>query len=287
MPYSYDLALSFAGEQRPIAKSLADRLEASGYRIFFDEYERAQLWGLELPVTLGEIYGKAARFCLIIVSSAYVQKKWTNHERRFAISRALQERLDYILPVKVDDSELPGIPDTISYIDLQTIDIDDLYRMLLQKLGPPSVDAVGNDVSAGERERVRELISACNRRAIFTRMDSEIRLDAMFSSISECLRQVQPIVPRIETPDLQYIGNQIIAALDELERFATRVRSERPHHFSPQSRDDVDAAKLRLIGLLLQMRHRAGVSIQLPTNLTSEFFFSAEEAAQPPAIFNR
>jgi hypothetical protein len=36
--FKYDLAVSFAGEQRDIAESIASRLDASGYSVFYDEY---------------------------------------------------------------------------------------------------------------------------------------------------------------------------------------------------------------------------------------------------------
>jgi len=35
---------------------------------FYDEYELDRLWGSDLSVKLGEIYGGMARFCLMIVS---------------------------------------------------------------------------------------------------------------------------------------------------------------------------------------------------------------------------
>lgn len=44
----FDVAISFAGEQRTAARSLALKLEDAGYSVFFDEFESAQLWGEEL-----------------------------------------------------------------------------------------------------------------------------------------------------------------------------------------------------------------------------------------------
>lgn len=39
----YDLAISFAGEDRALARGLAERLDAAGYSIFFDEFHHAEL----------------------------------------------------------------------------------------------------------------------------------------------------------------------------------------------------------------------------------------------------
>ena len=39
----------------------------------------------------------------------YLEREWTIHERRSAQERMLKEKgSEYILPVKIDDSELPG-----------------------------------------------------------------------------------------------------------------------------------------------------------------------------------
>jgi len=44
---------------------------------------------------------------------------------------------DYILPLKVDGSEIPGLPPTIVYLSLNDRSIDDVYQILLRKLGNP------------------------------------------------------------------------------------------------------------------------------------------------------
>src|SRR5437016_13223879 len=90
--HEYDLAISFAGEDRPLAKTIAEAVKGRRYQVFFDEYEKANLWGADLADYLGHVYGEWSRFCLMIISAHYVAKPWTNHERQFALSRALRER---------------------------------------------------------------------------------------------------------------------------------------------------------------------------------------------------
>lgn len=41
--YKYDVALSFAGEDRHHAEKLAKILKSRGYRVFYDKYEQATL----------------------------------------------------------------------------------------------------------------------------------------------------------------------------------------------------------------------------------------------------
>jgi hypothetical protein len=98
----YDLAISFAGEDRATAEDIATRLRAAGYEIFYDRFEQAKLIGEDLTRILGEIYENNSRYCLILISVHYIQKPWTNHERQFALARALRERGAYILPLNID-----------------------------------------------------------------------------------------------------------------------------------------------------------------------------------------
>lgn len=133
--YEYDVALSFAGEDRAHAKKLAELLQHGGYKFFCDEYERAQLWGKNLYTHLSSVYKDEARYCVMFLSKHYARKVWTNHERQSAQARAFQESEEYILPVRLDDTEIPGILPTVGYLDLRSLSIVDVYQALVEKLG--------------------------------------------------------------------------------------------------------------------------------------------------------
>ncbi len=42
---TYDVALSFAGEDRKLAEALAKALQKNGIKVFYDEFEKSKLWG--------------------------------------------------------------------------------------------------------------------------------------------------------------------------------------------------------------------------------------------------
>ena len=44
----FDIALSFAGEDRSWAEKLATLLKARGVRVFYDEFFQSTLWGKNL-----------------------------------------------------------------------------------------------------------------------------------------------------------------------------------------------------------------------------------------------
>ena len=82
--FNYDVAISFVGEDRLLAKKLADSFIKQGVDVFFDEYFKAQLWGKNLYEHLSKVYSEEARYCLILISEHYVKNVWTNHELKSA-----------------------------------------------------------------------------------------------------------------------------------------------------------------------------------------------------------
>jgi len=133
--FEYDVALSFAGADRKHAEALASLLKASNVRVFYDADEKATLWGKDLYAFLHEVYSKKARFCIVFVSADYVEKIWTNHERQAAQERAIKERGNaYILPIRLDNTPLPGLPETIASVDISE-GIPAIARLVLEKTG--------------------------------------------------------------------------------------------------------------------------------------------------------
>jgi hypothetical protein len=130
----YDVALSFAGEDRVHARKLAELLRDNGLSVFYDEYEQATLWGRNLYSHLSDVYQNKARYCLMFISSNYARKLWTKRERESAQARAFRESREYILPLRLDDTALPGIEDTVGYIDLRNTSYEDVLRLLMKKL---------------------------------------------------------------------------------------------------------------------------------------------------------
>ncbi|HEX8830121.1 MAG TPA: toll/interleukin-1 receptor domain-containing protein, partial [Longimicrobium sp.] len=130
----YDVAISYATEDIDVARRIAQTLRGHGRNVFFDEFETGKLWGTDLYQHLHDIYSSRARYCIVIVSRHYSIKKWTRHELKAAQERQLNSVEDYLLPLRVDDSLLPGIPETMGYLDVRKHSIDVVVIAVLQKL---------------------------------------------------------------------------------------------------------------------------------------------------------
>jgi len=130
----YDVVISFAGEDREIAERLAEELRNHEVSVFYDAFEKETLWGKNLYEYLDYIYKESARYCVMILSKSYADKSWTNHERRSAQARAFREQREYILPIRLDDTEIPGLPETVGYISLKKSTIEEIIQLILKKL---------------------------------------------------------------------------------------------------------------------------------------------------------
>jgi hypothetical protein len=114
----YQVALSFAGEQRDYVKAVASELNKHGVRVFYDEDDEIGLWGKNPAEELQRVYMTASNVVVMFVWEDYARKSWPIHERRSALARALDERREYILPARFDDTALPGLDPTVSYLPL-------------------------------------------------------------------------------------------------------------------------------------------------------------------------
>lgn len=141
----YDVCFSFAGEDRDYVDQVAYYIRHRGISVFYDNYNRVELWGKDLYVHLDEIYRKESRYCVIFASAHYKKKLWTNHERKSAQARAFSEHSEYILPARFDDTEIPGIPPTIGYIDLRTLNPKEFAEMISEKVSALNKDSFNND----------------------------------------------------------------------------------------------------------------------------------------------
>ena len=155
----YDIALSFAGEERNYVDQVANLLKERGVKVFYDVFEEASLWGKDLYVHLSEVYQQRAQFTVMFISEAYANKLWTNHERKSAQARAFQEAQEYILPARFDDTNIPGVLPTVGYISLKGRSPENLVSLITKKLvssgGSVPTELVRRDFSTLARTEVR------------------------------------------------------------------------------------------------------------------------------------
>lgn len=135
--YKYDVAFSFAGEDRDYVEKVALYLKKKNIAVFYDYFEEENLWGKNLVSYLEEIYTYKSKYCVIFISQYYVQKQWTCYESSAAMVRMLNNNVkqkEYLLPVKFDETKVSGILSTIGFINGKKKKPDELGNLIIKKI---------------------------------------------------------------------------------------------------------------------------------------------------------
>jgi hypothetical protein len=133
--YEFDIAVSFAGENRKYVEDVVRAVQGSGdLKVFYDQDYRYDLWGEDGVEFFTRVFNERARFVVMFISHHYAEKEWPRLEKRSALSRALTQRTAYVLPVRLDDTKLEGLLPTVQYLDAVREGISGIVAGISHKL---------------------------------------------------------------------------------------------------------------------------------------------------------
>lgn len=118
--YEFDFAISFAGENRELARAIAAQLDTMDCAVFFDEYFEANYLGQAWRKKFAEIFGSDSRFVVCLLDKHHVDKIWPTFEREHFAPRIREET---VIPIFLDDTPVPGISKDIVGIVFKHIEI--------------------------------------------------------------------------------------------------------------------------------------------------------------------
>lgn len=104
----YDIAFSYASEQKDIIEKYSKKLKKMGLNVFIDTEHPELFVFRHVPDTLKQIYDDDEVVMLIFLSRDYAKKDFTKYEGHIAFDRLLNEKRLAI--IKLDDSSLPWLP---------------------------------------------------------------------------------------------------------------------------------------------------------------------------------
>lgn len=105
--YEFDFAISFAGENRDLARHIADSLETLDAHVFFDEQYEANYLGKTWSREFQRIFGSASRLVVCLLDVHHKEKIWPTFERECFLPRVADGE---VIPIFLDDTAFPGIP---------------------------------------------------------------------------------------------------------------------------------------------------------------------------------
>lgn len=127
---TYDIALSFAGEDRAYADALRDALEDLGHTVFYDMAEQHRFLGADIEAFLRPVYESGSRYVVAILGEMYGRKRWTLFEASHYKDRISQGHVIPVWSKKVSptpfddtrklggldfDPDLPTLPQALTH----------------------------------------------------------------------------------------------------------------------------------------------------------------------------
>lgn len=102
----YDLAFSFAGEDRSYVEKIKKECEVLGLTVYYDIDRRIDQWGKSFIGEQRKVYsGYRTKHFIPFISKHYFAKPIPTDEFRSALMESTK-RSNYILPIKLDDSKI-------------------------------------------------------------------------------------------------------------------------------------------------------------------------------------
>jgi hypothetical protein len=150
--YAFDVAVSFASEDREFVGELVRRITAANARVFCDSDFSAGIRGEELPGHLEQVYRKKTSHAVIFISKFYAEKMWTRYERRAVLTGAHESSGIHIIAVRLDDTALPGLRPAIECLDARWVGLAGVARAILAKLGIMRTQPAGTMVRVPRTE---------------------------------------------------------------------------------------------------------------------------------------
>jgi hypothetical protein len=114
--YPFDFAISFAGENRDLARLIAEQLGAFDCNVFYDEHFEANYLGKAWHKSFTQVFGEQSRFVVCLLDKYHVEKIWPTFERECFAPRIAEAD---VIPIYLDNTIVPGIPRDIVGINFK------------------------------------------------------------------------------------------------------------------------------------------------------------------------
>ncbi len=143
VPAKFQVAFSFSGMEREFVRSIADAVELKlgSPHVFFDEWFEHHVAGHDADRKLQRIYETGCELVVVCVSETYARKAWTQAEHEVIRARLMQARteadprqVDRILPIRVGDGNVHGIPLNAIVPDVRARTPEQVAELILARL---------------------------------------------------------------------------------------------------------------------------------------------------------
>lgn len=132
----FRVALSFPGEHREFIRHVAARLSGrlGRGRVLYDEYHEAEFAHIDLDTHLQRLYHDESELIVVFLSAHYNVNEWCGLEWRAIRDLIKRGRGPAVMPVRFDNTEIPGLFSTSGYIWVGDREPNVIADLILERL---------------------------------------------------------------------------------------------------------------------------------------------------------
>lgn len=136
--YEFDIAISFAGENREVARFLRDCLEVLDAHVFFDENFEVNFLGTAWNAQFRRIFAEDSRLVVCLLDTHHLSKIWPTFERECFLPRVADAE---VIPIFLDDTKFLGIPqDIVGFVFKSPLDVDGAWKTEVEEIAMKLVE---------------------------------------------------------------------------------------------------------------------------------------------------
>ena len=105
--FEFEVALSFAGENRELAQFISETLTILDVSNFYDEMFEANFLGKAWSDQFQSIFSERSKYVVTLLDKHHAKKIWPTFEREHFAPRIADES---VIPIFLDDTKFVGIP---------------------------------------------------------------------------------------------------------------------------------------------------------------------------------
>jgi hypothetical protein len=138
--FEYDVVIAFSAPDRSTAEEFARLLAERNIKISLDELNAPDVGSMQPAAHLAETFGRKARYYLLLISQSFPRTNWQDVGLLTDPTQGSS-----VLPVRLDDTDLPGMEDPTQIKDLRSHSIQEIVDLIAGTIvrekahtGPPS-----------------------------------------------------------------------------------------------------------------------------------------------------
>jgi hypothetical protein len=151
--FEHDVVITFSTADRSTAEEFARLLAGRNIKVSLAELKDPNVGNTGPLAHLAETFARKARFYLLLISRSFPQTNWKDVEQMTEQQHAGTTPGSSLIPVRLDDTDLPGVENPTQVRDLRSHSkqeiVDLIADTIVREKGHPGPPSQSHDLRSG------------------------------------------------------------------------------------------------------------------------------------------